>query len=85
MGLHIDNPEIERLAVELAARTGRSTVDAVELALTEALERSRGNAVSDAIAERKRRIKEIVKNFGPVPPDVTSDHSDLYDEWGLPK
>jgi antitoxin VapB len=37
------------------------------------------------IAERKRRIREILESLGPVPAGVTSDHSDLYDEWGLPK
>ena len=36
-------------------------------------------------ATRKARIKEILKRSGPTPPGVTSDHSDLYDEIGLPK
>jgi antitoxin VapB len=33
---------------------------------------------------RFNRIKEIVSKLPPAPPGVTSDHSDLYDEDGLP-
>ncbi len=36
------------------------------------------------VAEKKRRIQELLDS-PPPPPGVTSDHSDLYDEWGLPK
>ena len=35
--------------------------------------------------ERKARVKEIIRRSGPTPPGLTSDHSDLYDEIGLPK
>ncbi|HEV7253208.1 MAG TPA: type II toxin-antitoxin system VapB family antitoxin [Mesorhizobium sp.] len=85
MGLHIENPEVEQLANELAKQTGTSPAAAVEFALTTALERLQRDPELADFAERKRRIREIVKSFGPVPPGLTSDHSDFYDEDGLPK
>jgi antitoxin VapB len=85
MGLHIENPEVERLANELAAPTGKSPAAAVEFALIAALERLQRESDLADFAERKRRIREIVKSFGPVPPGLTSDHSDFCGEDGLPK
>lgn len=34
--------------------------------------------------ERLRKIRAISSKLPPAPPGVTSDHSDLYDENGLP-
>lgn len=82
MGMNIKNPTVERLARELADATGETITSAIQRALEERLERLRR---TDDIQEKKRRIREIVEGFGPVPEGVTSDHSDLYDEWGLPK
>lgn len=81
MGLNIKNATVERLAKELASETGESMTAAVQVALEERLERLKR---SRDIAERKRRIDEILATLPPVPPGVSSDHSDLYGEDGLP-
>jgi antitoxin VapB len=54
---------------------------AIQTALEERLERLRRER---DVAERIRRIDEILARSGPTPQGVTSDHSDLYDEDGLP-
>jgi len=82
MGLNIKNPKVEQLAKQLAAETGQSITGAIEQALAGELQRLRLN---DDYEIRKARIKEILRRSGPTPPGVTSDHSDLYDEIGLPK
>jgi antitoxin VapB len=81
MGMNIKNPTVERLAKELAAETGETMTSAIQVALEERLERLRRER---DVAEKIRRIDEIVDSLPPVPPGVTSDHSDLYDENGLP-
>jgi antitoxin VapB len=82
MGMNIKNERVERLARELATETGQTITGAIEQALEGELRRLRRN---DELATRKARIKGILRRSGPTPPGVTSDHSDLYDEWGLPK
>lgn len=82
MGMNIKSEKVQRLARQLAKETGQSMTAAVERALEAELARLHRER---DVAERKRRIREIVDGFGPVPEGVTSDHSDLYDEWGLPK
>jgi len=84
MGMNIKNPEVHRLARKLADATGESMTAAIRRALEERLERVE-RPHDEQVAERKRRVREILDSFGPVPPGVTSDHSDLYDEIGLPK
>ncbi|MDN2578877.1 type II toxin-antitoxin system VapB family antitoxin [Aquibium sp. ELW1220] len=79
MGVNIANPDIERLANELAAVTGEDVTSAVRSALQEKLQRL------SRVTEKRKRIQEILDALPPPPPGVTSDHSDLYDEWGLPK
>ena len=81
MGMNIKNPVVERLAKELAAETGETVTSAIQIALEERLERLHRER---DIAEKKRRIREIVERSGPTPPGVTSDHSDLYGDDGLP-
>ena len=82
MGMNIKNPQVERLAKELAAETGETMTSAIQIALEERLERLRWQR---DVAEKKRRLREILDSLPPPPPGVTSDHSDLYDEFGLPK
>ncbi len=82
MGMNIKNPAVERLAKQLADETGQSITSAVQQALEGELARLHRDR---DVEERKRKLREIVDSFGPIPPGVTSDHSDLYDEWGLPK
>jgi antitoxin VapB len=81
MGLNIKNERVEKLARRLAQTTGETMTGAIERALEERLERVCGN---DTPEERLRRIREITSKLPPPPPGVTSDHSDLYDENGLP-
>ncbi len=82
MGLNIKNDRVERLAREVSSHTGESMTSAVLIALEERLARLKRDA---EVAERKRCLKEILDALPPAPPGVTSDHSELYDEWGLPK
>jgi antitoxin VapB len=80
--MNIKSAKAQRLARQLADETGQSMTAAVEQALE--AEIARRHRERD-VAERKRRIREILDSLPPPPPGVTSDHSDLYDEWGLPK
>lgn len=82
MGMNIKNERVERLAKELAAVTGQSITGAIEQALNSELQRIRRN---DDFETRKARVEEILRRSGPTAPGLTSDHSDLYDERGLPK
>lgn len=82
MGMSIKNADVERLAKELAAETGESQTAAIKIAIEERLQRLRHQR---EVAEKKRRLREILDSLPPPPPGVTSDHSDLYDEYGLPK
>lgn len=81
MGMNIKSEKAHRLARQLAAETGLSMTAAIEEALEAALQSRQRER---DIAERKRRLREILDSLPPPPPGVTSDHSDLYDEWGLP-
>jgi antitoxin VapB len=82
MGMNIKNPTVEKLAKELAAETGETMTSAIQKALEERLERLRRER---NVAEKKRRVRELLDSLPPPPPGVTSDHSDLYDEYGLPR
>jgi antitoxin VapB len=82
MGMIIKSDEAHRIAKEIANHTGESMTAAVLIALRERLERLRRQA---SFEERKARVDEIIRRSGPTAPGVTSDHSDLYDEMGLPK
>jgi antitoxin VapB len=81
MGLNIKNPIVERLAKELAEETGETMTSAIQHALEEKLIKIRRDR---DVAEKIRRIDEILARSGPTPPGVSSDHSDLYDDNGLP-
>ena len=82
MGMNIKNEQVQRLAKQLAAETGETMTSAIQHALEERLERLRKDK---DVTERIRRIDEILARSGPTPPGLTSDHSDLYDDWGMPK
>ncbi len=81
MGMNIKNDEVQALARELAAETGESLTGAIKVALEERLARLRRERTVEA---KIRRIDAILAKLPPVPPGVTSDHSDLYDDDGLP-
>ena len=79
----LDNAKVDALATELAAITGETTTDAVITALEQRLSREREGAKAKSKGERMRAF---VKRFKQdLEPGLTSDHSWLYDENGLPK
>ena len=82
MGMNIKSDEAQRIAKEIANHTGETLTSAVLTALKERLGRLKREANFE---ERKARIEEIIRRSGPTAPGVTSDHSDLYDDIGLPK
>jgi antitoxin VapB len=81
MSLNIKNPETYRLIRELAEATGESMTAAVTIAVSERLERLRGNFDVEEIRELAREIREALS-----PGALDVDHGELlYDEDGLPK
>ncbi|MBE7183170.1 MAG: type II toxin-antitoxin system VapB family antitoxin [Methylobacterium mesophilicum] len=81
MGMNIKSDEVERLVRQLADETGESLTEAIRRSVEERLARFQRER---DVAERIRKIDALLANLPPVPPGVTSDHSDLYDEDGLP-
>ena len=81
MGLNIKNDRVHELARILSQATGKTLTAVVEEALEDKLTRfERDREMPGKIAWLEARLKEL----GPPPPGLTSDHSDLYDEHGLP-
>ncbi len=81
MALYITNPEADRLARELIAKTGETLTDAVVTALRERLERTR----EPSRDERLARIREITSHSAKIIGDRKVSTDDLYDAYGLPK
>ena len=81
MGMNIKSDEVQRLVRQLANETGESLTEAIRKSVEERLARHQRER---DVAEKIRRVDEILARSGPTPPGVTSDHSDLYDEDGLP-
>ena len=82
MGMNIKSERAHQMAKKVARSTGTSLTAAVETALEEKLERIQRSSDAEA---KFQRIKAFVDSLPPPPPGLTSDHSDLYDEYGLPK
>ena len=84
MSLYIRNEEADRLARELAARTGESLTDAVTMALRERLERTLAKPLTRE--EKIAFVREIQDRIAQLPVLDPRDPDDmLYDEDGLPK
>lgn len=83
MALNIRNPETERLAGELARRTGETKTEAVTKALRERLERIGPGRGKRRLADQ---LNAIVDRFSKLPElDPRSPDEILgYDEDGLP-
>ncbi len=85
--LRIDSEKAKLLAEELAARTGETVAQAVEHALEQKLaslgppKKPSQDEIDVAWKEVEARAKALRAS---LPPGVTSDHSDMYDEYGLP-
>ena len=76
--LNIKDPEVYRLARELAGRRGTSATGAVRDALREALERDERSR--DGVAER---LLQIGRRSAARPEPFSGE--DLYDDRGLPR
>jgi antitoxin VapB len=85
MALNIKNPETEKLARELARRRKQSITEAVTDVLRKEVERERKKPRREDIAERLRRIEEIVQEVKklPVLDDRTADEILGYNDQGL--
>ena len=82
MSMNIKSEEAHRLAKQLSRMTGESLTTTVEKALREKYYRE---SKDRDIELRRKQVRAIVERSGPTPKGLTSDHSDLYDEIGLPK
>ena len=83
MPLNIKDPETDRLARELAARTGKSITEAVKTALRDSLKRQSIKApvrLSDEIMEISRRAARLPRIAQGTPEEIID-----YDERGLPR
>ena len=84
MALSVKDPEADRLAREVAARTGETLTTAVVVALRERLARLRGRPkrrrLRDELREIARRCTQL-----PTLDDRTADQILAYDERGLPR
>lgn len=83
MALSIKDPETERLARTLAARTGKSITEATKRALEERLRRTGTEARKAALLEDLEAIQRRW-NALPVLDTRTADEIIGYDEHGVP-
>jgi len=83
MALSIKHPEADRLARELAARTGETLTEAVIAALRERLQREAGRARVPRLSEELRRIGVRCAAL-PVYDARRPEEILCYDESGLP-
>ncbi|MFC9998386.1 type II toxin-antitoxin system VapB family antitoxin [Nocardia sp. NPDC127526] len=83
MALSIKHPEADRLARELAARTGETITDAVVIALRERLARETGRSRSVPLRKELAAIRQRCAAL-PVIDTRSADEVLGYDEHGLP-
>lgn len=84
MALNIKDPETDRLARNLAKRTGESLTVAVKQAVKERLEREQrrcGKKIDREKLDRALARFNALPTVDPRPADELLD----YDEWGLPR
>lgn len=84
MALNVRNPEAERLATELARRTGESKTEAVIKALRERLSRVRRERSKRRLADE---LDEIAKHCAGLPVLDSRAPEDIigYDDRGTPR
>lgn len=84
MALNIRNPETERLAAELARRTGESKTEAVTKALRERLGRLRRERGKRRLADE---LNQIALHCAALPELDTRTPDEIlgYDDRGLPR
>jgi len=83
MALSIKDPEADRLARELAARTGETLTEAVVVALRERLAREAGRTSTIPLGEELAAIRHRCAAL-PVLDTRTGDAVIGYDRHGLP-
>lgn len=83
MALSIEDPEADRLARELAARTGETLSEAVVVALRERLVRQTGRAAVTALRDELAAIRRRCAAL-PVIDDRSAEEIVGYDDSGLP-
>lgn len=83
MALSIKDPEADRLARELAARTGETLTEAIVIALRERLARETGRSTAIPLGEELAAIRRRCAAL-PVLDTRCADHIIGYDEQGLP-
>jgi antitoxin VapB len=86
MAILIKDKEADEMIRTLAARTGESITEAVKTAVRQRLESMPRS--EQEIAERKRRLAELLAYFDSLPrinEDLTDDEIIGYDENGLPR
>ncbi|HTY30130.1 type II toxin-antitoxin system VapB family antitoxin [Mycobacterium sp.] len=83
MALSIKDPEADRLARELAARTGETLTEAVVVALRERLARETGRTRAIPLREELAAIRRRCAAL-PVLDTRSADEILGYDERGLP-
>lgn len=84
MALSIKHPEADRLARELAAKTGESLTDAILNALRERLRREQGRARGPRLRDEIRAIRQRCAAMS-VKDHRSPDAILGYDEQGLPR
>jgi antitoxin VapB len=84
MALNIRNPETERLAAELARRTGETKTEAVTKALRDRLARVQRERAHRRLADELEAIAEHCANL-PILDSRSADEILGYDEHGLPR
>jgi hypothetical protein len=85
--LNIRSDEAHAIATEIARELGTTTTDAVTAALREYRDRHlpRLEVSPEEAEETYRILMELAREFSKHKrPGATSDHSDMYDEHGLP-
>ena len=84
MPLSLKDPEADRLAREVAKRTGETLTGAIVVALRERLARLKGSPRRPPLREE---LREIAKRCAALPTlDERSDEDILgYDDGGLPR
>jgi antitoxin VapB len=84
VALSLKDPEADRLAREVAARTGETLTTAIVVALRERLARLRGRSKRRRLRDELRDIAERCSKL-PTVDDRPADEVLGYDERGLPR
>jgi antitoxin VapB len=83
MALSIKHPDADRLARQLAARTGETLTDAIINALRERLRREQGRVRGPRLRDELRAIRQRCAAL-PVKDRRSADEILGYDEAGMP-